>query len=398
MRILQVTDWNPVRGGAEEYVAWLAAALPTRGHEVALLTSNAGTAGDGRADYVAFGTQWAPAQIGLQVFNPHAWVEARRALKEFKPDIAHVHLFAYHLSPAVLFGLKGVPIVVTHHDYKAGCPLGTRLLPDGRICSDAPGGICHSRGCLGFLHWQRDRLRYRLLRQALSRAAASLVYSRTMAESCQALGMKVVMLPMPVRAPGAGFVRQPAANPEFIYCGRLSREKGAELLLRAFAQLLKRMPGARLTFAGDGPLRTELGGLAESLGLGTAVRFAGWLNPEALDEALQSAWALVAPSIWVEPFGLVAPEAVLRDIPVIASRTGGLAESIEPGRSGLLFNNGNGEELLECLERVATGAEFPDRRCHPAAVAALRARHDPATQLSAIVDFYLSVARAPAGA
>ncbi|MFM7815589.1 MAG: glycosyltransferase family 4 protein [Verrucomicrobiota bacterium] len=196
MRILQVTDWNPSRGGAEEYVGWLVSALPSLGHEVALLTSSAGTAGDGRADYVALGTRWAAAQVGLQIFNPHAWIQARRARAEFRPDLAHVHLFAYHLSPAVIFSLRGVPVVVTHHDYKAGCPLGTRLLPDHRPCVDAPGPICRSGGCLGFLHWQRDRVRYRLLQRALRQAAAGVVHSRTMAGSCRALGMETVSMPL----------------------------------------------------------------------------------------------------------------------------------------------------------------------------------------------------------
>lgn len=398
MRILQVTDWNPSRGGAEEYVGWLVSALPSLGHEVALLTSSAGTAGDGHADYVALGTRWAAAQVGLQIFNPHAWIQARRARAEFRPDLAHVHLFAYHLSPAVIFSLRGVPVVVTHHDYKAGCPLGTRLLPDHRPCVDAPGPICRSGGCLGFLHWQRDRVRYRLLQRALRQAAAGVVHSRTMAGSCRALGMETVSMPLPVRPPGPSFVRAPAADPEFVCCGRLSREKGVDLLLHAFAQLRQTVPAARLTIAGDGPQRGDLEGLAAALDLGPSVRFTGWLNSVALDEVLQSTWALVAPSVWAEPFGLVAVEAILRDIPVVASRTGGLAESVVPGLSGLLFDNGQRAQLAECLGRIASGAAFPERRCQPAAVAALRQRHDPGTHLDAMVEVYRSVARSSTGA
>jgi hypothetical protein len=53
MRILQITDWNPSPGGSEAYVAWLLEALPRAGHDVRLLTSNAGSAADGNADFVA---------------------------------------------------------------------------------------------------------------------------------------------------------------------------------------------------------------------------------------------------------------------------------------------------------------------------------------------------------
>ena len=72
-----------------------------------------------------------------------------------------------------------------------------------------------------------------------------------------------------------------------------------------------------------------------------------------------SAWALVAPSLWAEPLGLVAPEALIRGVPVIASTTGGFAETVEEGVSGLLVPNGDSAALATALMKVLRREVFP---------------------------------------
>src|SRR5918992_388807 len=98
MRILLITDWPRFEGGTESYVDLLAEGLRDAGDEVRLLTSGAGTAAHGRADYVAHGSNNRVAQAGLQVFNPSADRRLRNALREFRPDGALVASFLYHLS------------------------------------------------------------------------------------------------------------------------------------------------------------------------------------------------------------------------------------------------------------------------------------------------------------
>jgi glycosyltransferase involved in cell wall biosynthesis len=154
-----------------------------------------------------------------------------------------------------------------------------------------------------------------------------------------------------------------------VFCGRLSVEKGAPLLVRAFARLHAHMPLARLTIVGDGPVRPEVEAAVRAHNLHDAVTFTGWLSPAGVDCQLESAWALVAPSVWAEPLGMVGPEAVLRSVPVIASSTGGFAETVEDEVSGLLFPNGDELALHHALERVATGAAFPSHSLDPSVVA-----------------------------
>jgi len=176
-------------------------------------------------------------------------------------------------------------------------------------------------------------------------------------------------LALPVAGPGRAFERKPSRDPHFVFCGRLSVEKGVPLLVRAFARLHARMPLARLTIVGDGALRNEVESAVLACGLHDAVTLTGWLDSAGVDRQLETAWALVAPSVWAEPLGMVGPEAVIRSVPVIASSIGGFAETIEDEVSGLLFPNGDEPALHRALERVATGTAFPSHLLDPEVVA-----------------------------
>src|SRR5262249_23191784 len=152
--------------------------------------------------------------------------------------------------------------------------------------------------------------------------------SQHMQRELKAHGIASEPITMPVAIPGHAFERKPSRDPHFVFCGRLSVEKGVLLLIRAFATLHTRLPLARLTIVGDGPLRSEIESAVLARGLQDAVTFTGWLDPAGVDRQLETAWALVAPSVWAEPLGMVAPEAIVRGVPVIASSTGGFAETI----------------------------------------------------------------------
>jgi len=80
MRVLLVTDWVRARGGVEAYTTWLHAGLIAAGDEVRLLTSATGSTGDGLADFRAWGTERRAGQAFLQVVNPFAVAQVRRAL------------------------------------------------------------------------------------------------------------------------------------------------------------------------------------------------------------------------------------------------------------------------------------------------------------------------------
>ena len=358
MRILMVTDWNRGKGGAEAYIAWLKDWLEISGDDVRLLTSSVGSAGDGRADFIAFGTERMIAQAFLQIANPFAMREIRRAISVFRPEVVFVNMFAHHLSPAVLHALGEIPIVLSVSDYKCVCPVGSKLLPDKSICSSQAGWVCCSSGCTSLPHWLRDQPRYALIRSGMSGVRHIIACSDWVRAELKKSGIESERIYLPVPSPGENYSRSPAATPTALYCGRLDVEKGVDVLVRAFAQLS--VSNATLRIAGRGPEKERLESLTCELGIEHKVTFLGWLEPSEIEAELSRAWLLAAPSLWAEPLGLVALEALVRRVPVVASAVGGFAETVEHGVTGLLFPNGDVAALQTCLESILSRRLFAD--------------------------------------
>ena len=164
---------------------------------------------------------------------------------------------------------------------------------------------------------------------------------------------------------------RPGDGPFVVGCvSRLIAGKGVEDVLAASRPVLDR--GGRLRIAGDGPERTRLERLAAELGIGPAVTFEGWLGGAS---EIVAFWhgcdvAIAAPNDWVESFGLGAVEAMACGLPVVATRVGGLAETVVPGRTGALAAPRDTEALSAALvaymddpELVATHGASARARC-----------------------------------
>jgi glycosyltransferase involved in cell wall biosynthesis len=134
-------------------------------------------------------------------------------------------------------------------------------------------------------------------------------------------------------------------NPLVGFIGRLTGQKGVDILLRAFALVERRHPAVKLILAGDGPDRQALMRLTKSLGL-QRVMFLGWRD-DAVD-ILADLDLLVVPSRW-EGFGLVALEAMAMGKPVVASNVSALPEIVIPGQTGQLVSPGDAGELAEAI-------------------------------------------------
>jgi glycosyltransferase involved in cell wall biosynthesis len=133
-----------------------------------------------------------------------------------------------------------------------------------------------------------------------------------------------------------------------LFVGRLSAEKGISTLLAAWQMLsLDR----KLKIAGDGPMRTSVGELANRC---SNIEWLGRRSDAEVFDLMRSAVAVVCPSEWYEGFPLVVIEAFASGAPVIASRIGGLGEIIEHGRTGLLFAPGSAKGLVEAIEWAFT--------------------------------------------
>lgn len=137
--------------------------------------------------------------------------------------------------------------------------------------------------------------------------------------------------------------------PTIGFAGRLVPEKGADVLIQAFARVQQTFPQTRLMLIGDGPERRHLEELTATLGLSAAVEFHGHQLQPATSQRLAQTWIQVVPSRWPEPLGLVAMEAMMEGRAVVASRCGGLMEIVADGETGLLVPPGNPDALAAAL-------------------------------------------------
>lgn len=150
--------------------------------------------------------------------------------------------------------------------------------------------------------------------------------------------------------PGLPLPRSP--EPQFIYLGRLKRYKQIEFALRAFARLLAEIPRARLVIAGYGDYSTELASEAARLGIGERVAFFGRIDETEKWRLLSESWAFVYTSP-KEGWGLSSLEAQAAGVPVIASDSPGLRETLVPGRTGFLVPHGDVGALAERMRVLA---------------------------------------------
>jgi glycosyltransferase involved in cell wall biosynthesis len=114
-------------------------------------------------------------------------------------------------------------------------------------------------------------------------------------------------------------------EPQVVFLGRLTFQKGPDHFLRAAQRVAAHHPQARFVFCGSGDLFQSLRVLAHELDIEDRVHFAGFVDPAGVDEVLARSRVLVMPSI-SEPFGLVALEAIHNGIPVILSKQSGVRE------------------------------------------------------------------------
>lgn len=156
---------------------------------------------------------------------------------------------------------------------------------------------------------------------------------------------------------------QPAANwpaddGYVLFVGRLVAQKGVTFLLEALSVVLQRCPEARLIVVGDGELDLFLKRITRYLGIPHRVTFLDWTTGPDLVTLYQRAKFVVVPSYY-EPFGIVALEAMACARPVIASRTGGLAEIVNDGENGFLVEVGN---HLQLAQRMVNLIQDQERR------------------------------------
>lgn len=373
-RVLLVHNAYQQRGGEDSVVASEAALLRAHGHEVATYLRH--------NDDVPQVSKLSLAAQAL--WSRQSTAEVRERIAAFRPDVVHVHNTLPLVSPSVFWAAHraGVPVVQTLHNFRMMCPQAM-FLRQGKTCED----------CLGRLPWRgvlRGCYRHSVPQTAV--VAATVVLHRGLGTYDRAItrfialsefsrgkfiegGLapeRVIIKPNFVEDAGDGLTEGRHGG---LFVGRLSDEKGVGVLLEAL-----RHHAADVEVIGEGDWSPQA---KAQLG----ERAPGFLPVEQILARMKRASYLLLPSLCGENFPRTLAEAYCCGLPVIASRIGALAELVEDGVTGLLFETGNARDLADKLAWA---------EAHPAQMQAMgrtaRARYEalysPETNLQRLLAIY----------
>lgn len=365
-RVVVIDDYSLARGGATGLALLSVTLLRQRGIAVSYLCGDSGE----NAALIASGVE-IHALGGQDLLNAnkltaltngfHNRAAARMITDWIKahdtPKTAyHVHGWSKILSPAVFNALDPVAerTVVHAHDFFNACPNGAFYDYQHReVCERQPLGLdCLTTACdkRSYTHklWRSAR-GFNLFHQLRSRGKFSRIV--LLHEAMEAFFLRAGYAAdrlVTLRNPTTPFrSRRVAAerNQEFFFIGRLDEEKGVE-----DAAAAARIAGLPLTIIGDGPLR-------EKLAREPQTRMLGWLNQAQIGSVIGSARALIMPSRYPEPFGMVALEAAASGLPVILSKTAFLGEELQRAGAGLTCDMRDPSEIARAMKFIAAMPE-----------------------------------------
>lgn len=343
-RVVIINDASLARGGATGLALLEARGLKKIGIQVTYICGDAGDSSllDQGIDVIALGERPLVAQSRVGAATGGIFRKATVqmiadwiAVNDSPGTVYHVHGWSKILSPSVFVPLRktAARTFIHAHDFFLACPNGAYMdYQHMEPCSRVPLGL----SCLATHCDKRSRA------QKLWRSSRQVVLGRTFNRHADWAGIFCLHEAMhdglvrsgvadgliqTVRNPAVPFsgTRIDAENNErLLFVGRVEQEKGIEQLVEAATTL-----GIPLTVAGDGPLLESLKKQYPD------VVFAGWSNRTSITEYARKARALVMPSHYPEPFGLVAAEAALSGLPVIITNRALLAEEFVERGIGL---------------------------------------------------------------
>lgn len=365
MRVLLAHKFFRVLGGAEVFFFETGRLLEEAGHQVAYLST---AHPDNREsvfsnyfvrthDYRGGGPYERARAAATAMYSASAKRSVSRLIRDFRPDVAHMFGISSHLSTSVIDACSEahVPVVMSCNDYKHICP-NYKLYHHGRLCEDCKGGrfynallnrCCHDSLAFSgasMLESYADRFRG----STRNRVDLFLFASRFMADKTSEFW-----------GPGTfnwGILRNPftpappssAVEGDYVlYFGRLTEEKGVDLLIGAAALL----PRVRFVIVGDGPAEAGLRAEADLAGL-TNVEFLGSQWGADLDGILSRSRVVVVPSVWHENSPYVILQSFAAGKPVVGSDRGGIPELIGLDARGLVYPAEDPALLAEAVSRV----------------------------------------------
>lgn len=360
MKILMVNKFLYPRGGCETYMLNLAEELKVKGHEVEYfgMYDEKNTVGNSLGEYTSnmdFHSTGAarflyPFKI---IYSTEAQRKLARVLDEFKPDVVHMNNINFQLTPSIIYAVKkrGIPLVQTVHDYQMICP-NHLLYSFGEVkpcerCIKGSKLNCFKYGCI---HGSKAKS----LIGAIEAKLYSLLktYSKVDLYICPSRFLEEKLLSASELYAGKtltihNFIEKKPLpekvtpeKPYVAFASRLSKEKGVTLLYEA----AKLLPDYSFVVAGSGPDGDCLKEVSN-------IKMEGFLTGEKLSSLMANARVMLLPSVWYENCPLSILETHSFGVPVITMNSGGMAELVEDGKTGVLINSPTPEAVADAIKR-----------------------------------------------
>lgn len=361
MKILMVNKFLYPRGGAETYMLKLGETLSALGHEVQYfgMYDEKNTVGNASGMYTTnmdFHSTGAarflyPFKI---IYSAEAKKKIGKVLDDFKPDIVHMNNINFQLTPSIIYAVKkrNVPLVQTVHDYQMVCP--NHLLfsfDENKPCNRCIEGSkwnCFKHSCI---HGSKAKsligtVEANLYAFLKTYKKVDLYVSPSHFLAQKLLGAsdiykdKIFTIHNFIEKQAVP-TKENTAGDYIAFAGRLSKEKGIDIL----AEAAKRLPQYRFCIAGGGPDGECLENIPN-------VTMMGFLTGEKLVTFMANAKVLVVPSVWYENCPLSILEALSMGVPVITVNSGGMAELVDDGKTGTLAEAADVQSLVDAIEKT----------------------------------------------
>lgn len=274
--------------------------------------------------------------------------------RHFPIDVAHVHNVFPLFSPTVYSVLKqvGIPVVQSHHNFRVVCPNGL-FYTNRQICTLCSSSFLHAinNKCVRnnrllslfyalaiYFAWRKESFKKDI--------TIHLSLNRFFAQHLVNAGIDKDRIRICANFMENHSKRMNHKQAYFLYIGRLSKEKGLDTLVRAVQK-----SKVNLKIAGTGPDEQLLKDYVLKHGMYN-VEFMGFVTGNQKRNLIEKSLSTLIPSEWFENFPISAVESMAMGTPVIASRIGGLPEVVEDGKTGLLFEPGNVDDLAGKLSKI----------------------------------------------
>ncbi len=394
MRILHIDKFAgklaAIAGGPAEYIRMVRRMQEDAGHEV----KNFGCVGKGESaempTFRRLDRSKNPLNLLRIIHSRGAARKLRRFLDSSPADVAHLHNIYHHLTPSILpvLASRSVAIVMTAHDYNLACPARHFWREDGLCERCRQGSFYHAASprCKGLAGagLAIESLFQRWLGRYSRWIDRFICPSQFMVEVLADAGIprvKLIHLPHPVELP-ASDERPSKIQRRLVYAGRLSREKGPDMML----DLAERFDDVEVVLAGDGPMLPQLRSEVEARQLSN-VKFMGWLDKAELRRLFAESAATVIPSRCTENSPLVMLESMAAGGCVIAPNQKSICEDLVDSVTGRTFITGDRDSLYAAVYQILADSTVRDALAAAAQERVLR-RHNPGNNIEALTAIY----------